>query len=389
MASKARKPRKLVLLLAAGVATVFALGLAEVAVRLLASEPRVLGAIAFEKEDGTPVADLGEAVRLGLVVPVPGKVPDEKPRPRYMFKPGLGFYIKYADQDVLQRDWLDEQGRVHNRINSAGIRDRELLTEPKPEGQRRIVCIGDSFTFGWGIPEERNWVRMLEDELRGDGADIRTVNCGASGTVCIDEYVVGLERRFHRFAPDAVILTICLNDLIGSDGLMVFGPPVDTGSALLDLLLGATGRGPLHLSPDRDWVADLMAMPRVYPDGTPNPRFGPDKPFEAMWTQGVPQEYLRRGKAWCEQRGIPFLVVIWPFLQGLGEGEHYPFQKLHDLVASDMRDAGIPLLDVTGALRGTPPQDLWVTPADTHPNPTAQRLTLPEIVAFVREHTGW
>ncbi|MEZ6036855.1 MAG: hypothetical protein R3F29_05210 [Planctomycetota bacterium] len=37
---------------------------------------------------------------------------------------------------------------------------------------------------------------MLEDDLRKDGADVRTVNCGAAGAVCIDEYVVGLEQRF-------------------------------------------------------------------------------------------------------------------------------------------------------------------------------------------------
>lgn len=385
MASKARKPRPMVLLLAAGIATLVALGLAEVAVRLLASEPRVLGAIAFQKEDGTPVANLGEAVQKKLVMQVPGK----KPRRRFMFKPGTSFYITYTDNDVLKRDWLDDQGRVLNRINSGGVREREELAGKKPEGQRRIVCIGDSFTFGWGIPEEQNWVRLLEDELRVGGQDIRTVNCGASGTVVIDEYVNALEQRFHRFEPDAVILTICLNDLVGSDGLMVFGPPVDTGSALLNLTLGAMGRGPLNLSSDRDWVADLLAMPEVYPDGTPNPRFGPDKPFAAMWPQGTPQKALRQAKAWCDERRIPFMVVIWPFLQGLGEGRYYPFQKLHDLVASDLKDAGIPLLDVTEQLRGTNHEDLWVTPADTHPNPKAQQLVLPVITEFVRAQTGW
>jgi lysophospholipase L1-like esterase len=389
MASNARKPRALVLLLAAGIATLVALGLAELTVRMFASKPRVLGAIAFQTEDGTPVADLAEAAAKDLVVQVPGKVPEQKPRRRYMFKPGTSFYITYADQEVLQRDWLDDQGRVLNRINSAGVREREELVGDKPEGQRRLVCIGDSFTFGWGIPEEQNWVRLLERELRAGGDDIRTVNCGASGTVVIDEYVNGLQRRFHRFDPDAVVLTICLNDLVGSDGLMVFGPPIDTGSALLDLCVGAIGHSPLDLSPDRDWVADLLAMPQVYPDGTPNPRFGPDKPYDAMWAQGTPQKALRQGKAWCDERGIPFLVVIWPFLQGLGEGRHYPFQKLHDLVAADLEEAGIPLLDVTPQLRGTNHEDLWVTPADTHPNPKAQQLVLPAITAFVRAQTGW
>ena len=241
-----------------------------------------------------------------------------------MFAPGLTFYITYEDNDVLERDWLDEQGRVANHINSRGMREREELTEPKPEGQRRIVCIGDSFTFGWGIPAEQNWVRLLEHDLRTDGVDVRTVNCGASGTICTDEYVNGLVQRFHAFEPDAVIMTICLNDLFGSDGVSVFGPQPDSGSKLLDLVTGVLGDGPLDLSPDRDWVGELLAMPQRYPDGTENPRFGPDRPFEAMWPQGVPQSSVREGKAWCEARGIPFLVVIWPFLQGLGPGRPLP-----------------------------------------------------------------
>ena len=41
------------------------------------------------------------------------------------------------------------------------------------------------------------------------------------------------------------------------------------------------------------------------------------------------------------------------------------------------------------SLRRTPPEDLWVTPADPHPNPRAQRLVLPAIAAFVRKHTDW
>ena len=387
METTPRRGRFALKLLAGCVAAAAALGIAEASVRLLASPPVVLGKLGFETIDGTPIRDFTEGVRQGLIVPLQSEPPP--PRQRAMFKPGLSFYITYTDNDVLGRSWLDEQGRCLNRINSAGIRDREELVAAKPKGQKRIVCVGDSFTFGWGIREEQNWVRMLEDALRTQGEDVRTVNCGAAGTVCVDEYVHGLVHRFARFDPDAVVLTLCLNDLIGSDGLLVLGPPVDSGSKLLDRILSASGSGPLALSPQRDWVDELMAMPETYPDGTPNPRFGPDKPYDAMWATGVPQKSLRKAKAWCEQRGIPFMVVMWPFLQGLGPGRHYPFQKIHDLVASDMAQAGVPFLDVTDALRPLPHEELWVTPADTHPNPLAQKVVTPLIAEFVKSKAGW
>lgn len=375
-----QRSRLLLPLLAVGMATAVALVLAEITIRLFVPKPTALGGIGYADAAGSPVKDLTEAAARGLVVPVPGKTP----RPRFMFKPGETFYITYQNNDVLQRDWLDEQGRVSNHINSGGLREREDLQQEKPPGQFRIVCLGDSFTYGWGIPVEQGWVRLLEEDLRKDNGDVRTVNCGAAGTVCVDEYVVGLQQRFYKHSPDAVILTICLNDLIPSSGLNFIAQSPPTGIRILDMARAALGRDPLDLDPSRDWVQELMDVPEK--EGLAGGIYDDSRPFQAMWSQGVPQKSLREAKVWCEQRQIPFLVVIWPFLQGLGEGRYYPFQKMHDLVAADCKQAGIPLLDVLPALKGTKSEDLWVTPADPHPNPLAQRLTLPAISEFVRSH---
>jgi hypothetical protein len=387
-AARPRRSAAAIVALAAG-ALLFALGTCELVLRLWQPEPRVPGALSFQLADGTPI-DAAEGARRGAFVPVP----PPRPRMRWMIAPGTSFFLCYADQRALRRDWLDAEGRVPVRINRFGLREREEITPDKPAGQRRIVCVGDSFTFGWGIPEELGWVRCLEDELRANGSDVRTVNCGAAGTVCVDEYVHALQHRFHVFQPDAVVLTICLNDLIPSSGLSVIDPVRPTGVRVLDLARAVFGRRPLDLDPSRDWVQELLDLPREQalasgmataerPDSTD------DKPFEAMWSQGVPQRSLREAKAWCGARGIPLLVVLWPFLQGLGPGRHYPFAKLHELVAADCAAAAIPFLDVLPALRAVDDEDLWVTPADMHANPRAHALALPAIVAAVRAATRW
>lgn len=362
-----------------------ALGLAELVLRLLPA-PRVLGDLTYATQDGAPITP-AEGAAQGKIVPVPPPTPMN--RPRMMFAPDLTFYICYADNDVLRREWLDARGCVLNHINHFGIRERdEIRPDNKQPGERRIVCLGDSFTFGWGIPAELGWVRLLENELRRDGRDVRTVNCGAAGTVCVDEYWWGLKHRFHVFQPDAVIMTLCLNDLMPSCGVTVTGPVADSGSRLLDRVLGAWRGSPLDLDASHDWVGDLLALSRdaANASGLAHPT---EKPWEAMWPQGVPQQCLRETKAWCDERSIPFLVVIWPFMQGLGPGRTYPFQKMHDLVAADCAAARIPLLDVLPALRETRAEDLWVTPKDPHPNPRAQQLALPSIASFVRAHTKW
>jgi len=94
-------------------------------------------------------------------------------------------------------------------------------------------------------------------------------------------------------------------------------------------------------------------------------------------------------KAWADERKLPFLIILWPFLQGLGPARTYPFQRLHDLVAADCKQAGIPFLDLRPTLQSTPQEELWVTPADMHANPTAQRLAAPVIVRFVRDHCSF
>jgi hypothetical protein len=362
-------------------ATAAALAAAELALRLLPGQKArpPLGALSYATESGERVADLQEGIRRGFIAMVP---PDQAPRPRGMFAPNRRFYLCYADQDQRRAEWMDAQGRVPVRINSLGLREREEVIGPKPAGQQRIVCLGDSFTFGWGVPEELGWVRLLENELRAAGRDARTINCGAAGTICVDEYQWGLEHRFGKLDPDAVIVTICLNDLVPSNGLFLENgePPPATGLRTIDLLLGAFRRGPLELDPQVDWVQVLLDLPEGHPF------YDTDKPYESMWCTGTPQRALAAMNRWCEEREVELMVVLWPFLQGLGPGRWYPFAGLHELVAAECDRQGIVFLDMLPALQGTPQEELWVTPADMHANPQAMRLVMPLLVPFVRAH---
>jgi hypothetical protein len=97
--------------------------------------------------------------------------------------------------------------RVRVRVNSRGLRDREHLL-PKPAGTRRVVCLGDSFMWGYGVEEEEMLSRALEREARG----IETVNLGANGYSTVQE-LVRFETEGVRHDPDAVLLLVCWNDL--------------------------------------------------------------------------------------------------------------------------------------------------------------------------------
>lgn len=343
----------------------------------------------YQDADRQPL-DYASGLERGLVVPneLPGM-----PRPRTGWAPNQVFYLCYTGIEGPRRAYFDAQGCVECRINSAGIRDREEVVGPKPPGQRRIVCLGDSFTFGWGVKVEDAWPRLVEAGLRQEDDGIRTVNCGAAlGAIYADEYAVVLEEAFARFEPDVVFVTLCLNDLIPSSNALAHQEPAPWilrhSRILRDLFQSYALQAQLSIDPDRDLVQELLDLPdEYYPVFAPwaAEPVGPGR--KGLWPGGGVQAALLRMRDWCAERGIRYGVAIWPYFQGLGKREHYPFTKLHRLVGDFCGEHGIAFLDVLPVFRGqvAHTSDLWVSPADYHGNEIAQRMAAPLIRAFLAD----
>jgi len=70
------------------------------------------------------------------------------------------------------------------QINALGIRDR-VYPPQAPDGTVRVVCVGDSCTFGEGVDENLSWPRRLEAMLRSGqgkaGSSVEVINCGVAG----------------------------------------------------------------------------------------------------------------------------------------------------------------------------------------------------------------
>jgi len=93
------------------------------------------------------------------------------------------------------------------RVNGLGLRGPEL-TE-KSEGETRILCLGDSTTYGQGLAEEWTIPALLEVEL---GPGTRAVNGGLRGYGTEQEIAL-LEELGPRIRPDLVVLFWYPNDL--------------------------------------------------------------------------------------------------------------------------------------------------------------------------------
>ena len=96
-------------------------------------------------------------------------------------------------------------------INSKGLLDDEH-DYVAPPGVQRIVLLGDSVAWGWGVSVERGFARLLEREL---GPDIEVI-CGAVPGWSTDQEGWWLASEGLRYEPDLVLLTFVANDLQGN-----------------------------------------------------------------------------------------------------------------------------------------------------------------------------
>jgi lysophospholipase L1-like esterase len=96
-----------------------------------------------------------------------------------------------------------EEFSYQARINNLGFRDRDFAVRRSPA--RRVLAIGDSFTYGWGVDGEDSWPKVMERELRRGGLDIEVANLGAPGAGP-REYAALAERAIPLLRPDLVVV---------------------------------------------------------------------------------------------------------------------------------------------------------------------------------------
>ena len=78
------------------------------------------------------------------------------------------------------------------------------------ESKKKILCLGDSLTEGYGILKEYSYPSRLEEALKDKGFSVKVINSGQSGSTSKN----GLKRIkwLSRMKPDYVILALGAND---------------------------------------------------------------------------------------------------------------------------------------------------------------------------------
>jgi lysophospholipase L1-like esterase len=233
------------------------------------------------------------------------------------------------------------------RINSDGLRDDELARER--DGARRLVFLGDSITFGWGVEKDLTFEHLLERRLSEAVAPTEILNFGTGNYNTTQAVELFLEKGL-AYAPDAVVLFYFINDaepVPGRSAWRWLGH-----SRLLTLYWSRLQALAVRFDSAPGWREYYAGL---YRDGQPG------------WREARAALLALRDAT--ASRGIRLQVVLLPELHQLAS---YPFAREHAAVLAFLAEHNIAALDLAPRFAGeTDPESLWVAPDDPHPNARA------------------
>jgi lysophospholipase L1-like esterase len=113
--------------------------------------------------------------------------------------------LGWAQRPGFQERFTRREFSVEVRINTQGLRDREYPLERT--GKKRVVVLGDSFGWGYGVELAERFDELLER----DHPDWEIINASVSG-YGTDQQLLYLRDRGLAYRPDVVMLLLYQND---------------------------------------------------------------------------------------------------------------------------------------------------------------------------------
>jgi lysophospholipase L1-like esterase len=282
---------------------------------------------------------------LYFVVPKPAHF--KVPQPLHQPDAELGWtMVRHQDSFTLDQP-------VHT--NSLGLRSPEPLP-PASGPAHRIICLGDSQTFGNGVAQEGTFPAVLAGLLQemDDGHRVEVFNAGvqAYGT----EQEVGLlERLIPALEPDAVVLAFYLNDIpealrqLSADSIDASTGEMARRGTLKSFLSYPT----IYLAKRSRVVTLVYERYRAFTEGGDA---NPAVPIlEGRSTPSIDRAWeridraLERLQLLSRQHG--FALIAFPVPESLEFQRAYPQEQYRSRFLARAAVAGLPAFDPTPPLR--------------------------------------
>jgi len=224
--------------------------------------------------------------------------------------------------------------------NSRGIRGRVEYSPGRRPGLRRVVVVGDSFTFGEGVGDDETYPAQLQARL---GPGIEVINLGVHG-YGHDQMLIHLREEGLRYQPDLVVLGYYADD-VARNGLSFrdYAKPryaLREGALVLEGSPVPPPARTLAREAFRSHLLDLLGM--AWRRLRPTPRPSAD---DFRLTAAILDEMRRTAQG----HGARFLIVDLPPVNEIPlPGDLGPAEAE---VVAYARDRGVPLCRTRAELR--------------------------------------
>ena len=281
-------------------------------------------------------------------------------------------FIKHDNPHMVYR--FDPQDK---RVNAQGFRDSDFSVE-REAGEYRIAVLGDSVTFGFGIPKDKGFVDLLEADLSANTSrKINVMNFGVMGYDSKAE-VENYKEFVKPYHPDLLLVAFVLNDTMTPRTLVEIGQEnkkaENNNSSNIAQLLKYS-----HLFV---WIEHTLSKG--------DQKNMVDAIYHLSYEDGN-QNWIRVTNAVAELANlaktddVKIAAVIFPLLDDF---EHYQFTREHKKVAALFNEQHIPTLDLLGAFSRNSYLDYFRHPSDTtHPNELGHQIAASAIAEFLENQS--
>ncbi len=251
---------------------------------------------------------------------------------------------------------------VKVKINSKGLRDKEYTYEKNNETYR-IIVMGNSITFGWGVEQDLVYTEIIERELNNNslGKKYEVINLG----VCnyqLQQELLFLKTEGIKYRPDLIIYPYFIRDAKFISRISYNN--VLRNSYLLSFL-----------------KSKLMIIDSKY-----NKKSNFRYVYKNLYKENSIEKKnfdanIVELQKFTKENNIPLLVVLIPELHNLRD---YPFVDIHNYVKSKFTEEEV--IDVLPFFdKQIDPEKYWVSLEDAHPNEFGHKIIAGAILKELRK----
>jgi lysophospholipase L1-like esterase len=259
---------------------------------------------------------------------------------------GRGFWLMPAGVD-----WPEHYSKQPVRVNNYGLRGPHI-DRPTP-GRPRVLFVGDSVTFGYGLPEELTYVHLLNGRSIGGSPPIEAVNAAIAGWSA-RQYRTFLDQYTDALQPDVIVIGVVLNDLV--ELLNGIRDTVDHNALTAINVLTVLSRKLASIKVLKDAYVHV-ADPRGREIRSVRELAEQPDTRAAREAMAAHIEELTLAYEAAARRNIGFGLVLFPFDFQLTRPELDAPQRRMRRFADEF---GIPVLDLLEPLRTYPPLDVML-----------------------------